>query len=211
MDFAIDKFNPDRLGTITGSSCYILHPDKGDGKAGMTTYAKRLAKERYFQFYDEVSTWEMRHGEMGESWGLAHLQKYYSKDFIQGDFIRDGEFSGTCDAIAPTCGADIKCPTTMDKWLDYLYDGISKQQYHQCQMYMWLFNRPRWIVAAYLIETGFMSDNGLTYPVDESDRMIIFEVERDENWAEKLKINAKFVIETRDGYIDILKNKIKKC
>lgn len=209
MDFAIDKFNPDRLGTITGSACHVLFPDKGDGKAGMTTYAKELAKERYFQFYDEVVTWQMQHGNMGESWGLAHLQKYYSKDFVAGHFVRIGELSSTCDSISPICGADIKCPTSLNKWLDYLYTGISKQQYHQCQMYMHLFDRPKWIVAAYLVETGFMSDNGLSYPVVESDRMIITEVDKEDGWADKMHTNVDFVIKTRDSYIEILKSKIK--
>jgi hypothetical protein len=211
MDFAIDKFHPDRLGKITGSPCHVMFPEKGDGKKGMTTYAKHLAKEQYFQFYDEKKTWQMAHGDMGESFGIAHIQRYYDKKAEQGWFEqKDGVFGGTADGLAPDWGFDIKCPTTMDTWLDYMYDGVSKQQYHQCQMYMYLFNKPKWVIAAYLLETDFMNDNGLTYPIRDADRMILVEVDVEIGWVDKLKESAKFVIETRDGYVELLKSKFPK-
>ena len=50
MEFAIDKFEGDRIGCITGSKCSVLFPDKGDGKVGQTTYAEQLAMQRYFNF-----------------------------------------------------------------------------------------------------------------------------------------------------------------
>lgn len=77
-------------------------------------------------------------------------------------------------------------------------------------MYMYLFGKSRWVVAAYLLETNFMNDNGLSYPVKDADRMIMVEINKEEGWVEKLNEQAKFVIETRDTYVEILKSKFPK-
>jgi hypothetical protein len=75
---------------------------------------------------------------------------------------------------------------------------------------MYLFNKPKWVIAAYLLETDFMNDNGLTYPIRDADRMILVEVDVEIGWVDKLKESAKFVIETRDGYVELLKSKFPK-
>lgn len=204
MELAIDKFHPDRLGTITGSKAYILMPEGGKVVQGMDTYARQLAKEHYFQHYDEVSSWQMEHGSQSESYALAHWRKYINPDLEEGHFTRIGELSGTCDHICDDYIVDSKCPTTMEKWLEYLYDGISKQQYHQGQMYCHLFGRERIIFGAYLCETNRMSDFGLVYPVPESQRLIQVEVVRDPNWADRFLPMAEKVIAMRDAYIQIL-------
>ena len=92
----------------------------------------------------------------------------------------------------------------MEKWLDYLYDGINKQQYHQGQMYCYLFDRPRIIFGAYLCETNRMSDYGLVYPVPEPQRLIRVEVVSDPNWIDKFMPMAEKVIAMRDEYIELL-------
>ena len=204
MELAIDKFHPERLGCITGSKAHILMPESGKVVQGMQTYAKQLAKERYFQHYDEVSSWQMEHGNQSEPYALAHWRKYVNPDLQDGYFKRIGELAGTCDHICDDYIVDSKCPVTMEKWLDYLYDGINKQQYHQGQMYCFLFNRPRIIFGAYLCETNRMSDYGLVYPVPESQRLIQIEVVSDPNWIDKFMPMAEKVIAMRDEYIELL-------
>jgi len=53
MDLANDKFDSQRFGLITGSECHVLFPEKGTGEVGQRTYAKKLANQMYFKFYDE--------------------------------------------------------------------------------------------------------------------------------------------------------------
>ena len=204
MELAVDKFHPERYGHITGSKAYILMPESGKVVEGMRTYAKQLAKERYFQYYDEVSTWQMEHGNQSESYALAHWRKYVNPDLQEGYFKRIGELAGTCDHICDDYLVDSKCPVSMENWLNYLYEGVSKQQYHQGQMYCFLFNRPRIIFGAYLCETNRMSDYGLVYPVPESQRLIQIEVVSDPNWIDKFMPMAEKVIAMRDEYIELL-------
>ena len=52
-----------------------------------------------------------------------------------------------------------------------------------------------------------MSDNGLVYPVKEKDRMIIVGVKKDKGWEPKLQEQLPFVIQMRNKYIEILKEK----
>lgn len=209
MNFAIDKFDEQRFGLITGSAVSVLFPEKGNGKAGQISYAMELAQQRYFQFYDEVSTWQMQHGNNAEGFALAHFQRFINPAAERGYFHKIGEYGGTCDCLCPEYGVDFKCPTSLGKWLEYLYTGISRQQYWQCQMYMWLFNREKWIVAAYLIETNFMADNGLIYPIPEEKRTITVEVKRVENFEEELYIRGQFVLDLRDNYIQQLKQQFQ--
>lgn len=204
MDLANDKFDPERFGLITGSACHVLFPDKGDGKVGMRTYAKQLANNMYFRFYDEHSTWQMQHGNMNEHEAFLYYQTNYDFEIEKGYFVRDGIIGGTSDALGKTYGADFKCPTSLDGWLDYIHVGITKQQFHQAQMYMRLFKKDLWKVCAYLTETEWMVNNGLVYPVPEDKRMIIVEVQKDETWDERLKESALFVIQERDKFYTLL-------
>jgi hypothetical protein len=124
----------------------------------------------------------------------------------------DGNCGGSTDAENPKqkYGIDFKCPTSLNKWLEYLYDGVSNEQFHQCQMYMHLTGYDKWVIAAYLVETQYMVDNGLTYPVAHDKRTIIVEVERDTTWSERLAVIAPKIIAKRDEYVEILKMKFDK-
>jgi len=135
MNFAIDKFTPERFGLITGSRCSPLVPIK-DAQKGMITLAKELAKERYFSYYDEVSSWQMEHGEMGEHWAFEHYKQFYDANVQKGKFGFLGDVGWSPDAELPNYGVDFKCPTTLDNFLSYLTDGISKKEEDQCQLYM---------------------------------------------------------------------------
>ncbi len=209
MNLAIDQFPKERFGLITGSKCSVLFPDRGDGKVGQTTYARTLAKEKFFQFYDESGGRDTEHGKMGEYFALMHFQEHHDSTVEQGIFLMDGECGGSPDAMNTSYGCDWKCPTTLQKWLDYLHDGISKDQLHQCQMYMHLSGLDLWKICPYLIETQFMTDNGLTYPVKEDKRMIVIDVPKDPTWKDKLSESSKFVIEKRNEFIEIYKDKFK--
>lgn len=204
MDLANDKFDIERFGLITGSACSVLFPDKGNGEGGMRTYAKKLANNMYFRYYDEVSTWQTQHGNMNEHEAFLFYQTNYDFNIEKGMWKRDGDFGGTCDSLALKYGIDFKCPCSLEAWLDYIHEGISKQQYNQAQMYMYLFDKPLWKVCSYLTETEWMVQRELTYPVEESKRMIIVEVERSESWVERLYENSEFVIEERDKFYEIL-------
>jgi hypothetical protein len=206
MSFAIDTFHPERFGLVTGSKCSVMFPLKGDGVVGMTTYAKHLANERFFQFYDEKSSWEMDHGKMGQHFATLHYQDYFG-ELQSGRWVKNGDCGGNTDAETETKVIDFKCPTSLKKWLDYLYDPIDKEQKDQLQMYMYLTRKDEAEIAAYLTETQFMTDNGLTYPVPEEKRMIIVKVEKDKTWEERLNEQLPFVITMREKYIQILNNK----
>lgn len=207
MSLAIDTFPKERFGLITGSKCEVLFPDKGDGVIGMNSYAKKLANEMYFQYYDEVQTWQMEHGSMGEHFAFEHYKTYYDDSIVKGEFIQLGDYGGSPDAEVDAYGLDFKCATSLGIWLDYFHKGISKQQMHQAQMYMHLRKKNTWKVCSYLTETQFMNDNGLVYPVPEPKRLIINEVKRDVNWGIRLNDIGPSVISLRDSYIGKLKEK----
>ena len=193
-----------RRGLITGSPCYVLFP-KRSAEKGQITYAKLLAKEIVFGFSDNVTTWQMEHGHMGEVVAMEWFLENVDKEAIKPEFKRKGEFGGSADCITKHYGVDFKCPTSLEKWLEYLTDGISEQQYWQAQMYMFIYDRPKWKICAYLVETNFMSENGLTYPIEDDKRSIEIVVDRLENFEELLLEKSKFVLKKRDEYIDIYK------
>lgn len=211
MNFAIDTFNKERFGLVTGSKCGVLFPLKGDGAKGQETYAKQLAKELFFQTYDEVTSWEMEHGKMAESFAFAHYNERIDNRIEPGEWLRKGDCGGTIDAKIPNVkGVDFKAPTTLEKWLQYLFEGIDKQQECQCRMYMYLTDLPEWEIAAYLTETQKMNDNGLIYPVDEKDRMIRTSVTRNTDWEKALEIQVPSVIAVRDKYVKILEKRFNR-
>ena len=205
MELAIDKFHPDRMGKITGSKCSVLFP-KRSAVVGIDTYARQLASELYFKFYDERGSWQTEHGNLNENEAFHYYQERFSKSIEFGSFHSKGECAGTSDAIDSTMGIDFKCPTTLEMWLSYMYDGISNQQYHQGQMYCYIFDRPKWRFCAYLTETQKMTDFGLTYPVHPDKRMIMVDVEADPVWVSKLEVEAPKLIDLRDKYFEILTN-----
>ena len=204
MNFAIDTFPEERFGLVTGSICTPLFP-KRSAEVGQRNLAKKLANQMYFKFYDEVSTWQMEHGKMAESFAF----NYYFDNFDNielGKWRMDGHIGGSTDAEAETYGVDFKCPTSLEKWLDYMYEGISEQEYNQCQMYMHLSGKDLWKICAYLLETQFMSDNGLVYPVDHTRRMIVVDVHQNPAWVDKLYQNLPKVITMRNEFFETLKH-----
>lgn len=198
-DFA--TFPKKRFGLVTGSKCSVFFPLKGDGKVGQRTYAKTLAKEKFFQFYDEMSSMATEHGKMAEHFAFLHFQEYYNSEIQQGRFIYRDECGGSTDAETDLDVVDFKCPVTLQGWLDYL-DGIDKEQKDQLQMYMWLTGKSGAVIAAYLIETQWMTDNGLVYPVPEEKRMILVPVEKDNTWGDRLLKQLPDFLAIRDEYIE---------
>lgn len=211
MSFAIDTFKAERFGKVTGSKCTVMFPLRGDGKVGQTTYAKQLATQKYFRTYEETDYWQTEHGKMAEHFAFLHYETYIDKRIEKGSWYCKGEIGGTIDAQIPKVkGIDFKCPTSLDKWLDYLYVGIDKDQRDQCQMYMHLTGLDQWEIAAFLIETQKMTDNGLVYPVEEKQRMIICKVEKDPAWAERLEEALPFVVGMRDHFYGVLEKTFGK-
>jgi GTPase SAR1 family protein len=204
---AIDKFDADRMGLVTGSRCGVMFPLKGDAKVGKTTYAKQLAIQKFFKVYDEKSTWQTEHGTMAEVFAIDHYRKFIDDSIEEGRFIKSGECGGTTDAEGKDYGIDCKCPTSLENWLAYLFEDVSKDQFHQCQMYMHLTGKVKWEIAAYLTETQFMTDNGLTYPVPEHQRMIRVSVPRNHEWETALKLVMPFLIQERDKFLNTLKER----
>lgn len=203
MDLAVDRFSPERFGLITGSACHVLFPVRS-AKVGQDTYARKLANEKYFRFYDEQSTWQTEHGNYSEHSAFEYFQRYYNKDIEKGYFVKEGEFGGTSDALCPEFGIDFKCPTTLKAYIDYLYDGISDQQLHQAQMYMHLFKKDYWHIVAYLTETFRMTEMGLTYPIPLDKRMIVVVIKKQHSWIDRLMENSIPLLKDRDMYYNKL-------
>lgn len=204
MNFAIDKFSIERFGLITGSECDVLFTEKGNGEVGKRSYAKKLANQLFFKHYDEKSTRDTEHGDMAEHFAFIHYQQYYGADLKEGRWIKKGYCGGNTDAELSDRVIDFKCPTSLDKWLSYLHDGIDKQQRYQCQMYMYLTGHDLAELCAYLTETQFMNDNGLTYPVPEEKRMIITEVKKNPSFEDSLLAQVPSIIAMRNVYMETL-------
>lgn len=210
MNFAIDTFPKERFGLVTGSKCTVLFPLRGDGKVGQESYAKKLANEMFFNFYDERSTWQTEHGKMAEHFAFMHYERYVGADIKPGRFIQKLYCGGSTDAELSDRGIDFKCPTSLEAWLDYLHETLSKDQIDQCNMYMYLTGLPMWEIAAYLTETQFMNDNGLTYPVSEDKRMIIVSVKKDPTWEARFLAILPSIIAKRNVYLSVLENHFNK-
>ena len=208
MNLAIDTLSSERYGLVTGSRCSSLVPKK-DAQVGMITLAKQLAKEKYFRYWDEVSSWQMEHGNNAEVFAFEHFETYHDKDVKKGEFGFKGDIGWSPDAVCADYGVDFKAPTTLENFLDYLTDGISTYEYNQCQHYMMGLKLDRWLIAAFLIETQRMTDNGLTYPIAHPDRMILVEVKKSDEWQEKFHSNLPFVVGKREEYIEMYKLKFK--
>jgi hypothetical protein len=202
------NFDQKRFGLITGSRCSVLFPKKS-AVVGQQTYAKELARQMFFQFYDDTSTWQTEHGNDMEQFALEHYRERYNSGVQPGMFaMKDDYFGGTCDAICPDRGVDFKCPTTLNNWLNYT-EGIDESQYHQAQMYMYLFDRDKWEIAAFLQETWRMTERGIVYPVPVEKRMIITTVEKEAGWVELLHARGKQLIEMRDDYYNELQKRFE--
>jgi hypothetical protein len=189
-----------RYGLITGSKCHVLFP-KRSAEVGQRTYAKQLAMAKYFKYSDEISTWQMEHGHYAENEAMEWFQSNIDPKAFKPDFISFEEWGGSADCLTENYGVDFKCPTTMEGWLDYLTDGISDQQYWQCQMYMFLYKKPLWKICAFLTETFRMGENGDRYPIAEQNRMISIDVELDVTFEPRLREISPKIIEMRESFI----------
>lgn len=203
-----DILAPNRRGFVTGSRVSVLFPKKS-AEVGQRQYAKQLANERYWGYYDETSTWQTEHGNMNEFHAENHYSQYYGHIGERPKFIADdiNQIGGSPDWVGLDHGCDWKCPTTLQGWLDYIYYPIDDSQYYQCQTYMHLTGLKLWKICAYLTETNRMIDNGIMYPVAEQDRMIIIEVPYLEGFGEMLIERSKPIIKMRDEFIEVLVNR----
>lgn len=208
--FAIDIFDPNRLGKITGSRCTPLFPKKS-AEVGRNTLAKELASELYWGFYDESrGSMHTEHGKFAERSAFEYYREYFDKALYRGKWREKGECGGTTDAETDTYGVDFKCPTSLMGWQKYLFDGIDQDQENQCQMYMYLKGVDKWFIGAYLLETNWMAENGLVYPVPHDKRMILIEVNADYEWRDKLSVAEPEVIALRDKYYSVLEQRFGK-
>ena len=205
-----DILPQERTGLVTGSRVSVLFPKKS-AEVGQRTYAKQLANERFWHYYDQTGTWQTEHGNMNEHLAEQHYFDHHGVFGERPKFIVDleNQIGGSPDWVGSEFGIDWKCPTTLQGWLDYLHDGIDDQQYWQAQMYMHLTGKKLWYIGAYLTETLRMIDNGLTYPVPEKDRMIMVKVEFIPGFSEMLLERVPKVIAMRDQFIEQLKQQFK--
>jgi len=203
-------FDIERFGLVTGSKCSVLFPLKGDGKVGQRTYAKQLANEMFFNYYDEVGSWETEHGKFAEEFAFQYYMDHINRDVKKGSWFKNGECGGTTDALAYDRVIDFKCPTTLKGWLDYIHEPLKKEQRDQLQMYMYLTGKPHAEIAAFLLETDFMSNQGKQYPVPLDKRMIIVQVDKDPGWEKELNVVLPGVIKMRDEFIEQLKTKFPR-
>jgi hypothetical protein len=71
---------------------------------------------------------------------------------------------------------------------------------------MFLYDKPKWLICAFLLETNKMSENGDVYPVPHEKRMIMIEVEREPTWELKLKEISPKITAMRDFFYDKLQD-----
>lgn len=204
-----DLFDPNRFGLITGSKCSVLFP-KRSAEVGQRQYAKELANQMYWKFYDNTNNWQTEHGNLGETSAFEYLQMFYDKNAeYRPNFAKKEFWGGQADCISDKCGYDFKCPTSLKNFLDFIHEDISDEQYHQAQMYMFLYNRDIWYICAYLLETDRMSNEGEIYPVPQNKRMIMIEVKKEIGWEEKLRLITPKIIEMRDTFYNKLKQQFE--
>ena len=208
---AQDIFPSERRGLVTASRCHVLFP-KRSAEAGQRSYALQLAKELYFDHYDEVSTWQMEHGQYNEIWAKEHYEEVTGIIGVKPEFVKKGDAGGGSDFLSNDgqVGVDFKCPTSLEEFLRYHVDGITEQQYHQAQMYSYLYGTESWYICPFLTETNRMSENGLTYPLPKSQRMLFFKVEIEKGWGEKLEERVPKIIEMRDEFIEQFKKQFPR-
>ena len=60
-----DTFDPQRYGLITGSKCSVLFP-KRSAEVGQRQYAKELANNMFFRYYDNSGGRHTEHGNNNE-------------------------------------------------------------------------------------------------------------------------------------------------
>jgi len=124
---SFETFPKERFGLVTGSKCSVMFPLRGDGVVGMTTYAKQLANERFFQFYDEMNSRATDHGKMAEHFAALHYREHYDDSLQEGGWYRNGECGGSTDGETTTKVIDFKCPVTLEGWLYFLYNKLDKK------------------------------------------------------------------------------------
>ncbi len=202
--FAVDIFNPEKLGLITGSRCSPLFPKKS-AEVGRETLAKGLASEKYWGYFDEKrDTSATEHGHFSEKYAMEYYLRHFDSKLERGGWRKKGECGGTTDAEASDYGVDFKCPTTLVKWQSYLFDGLDDDQINQGRWYMYLTGKSKWVMAIHLLETNWMSENGLVYPVPHDQRMILIDVLPDAEWLEKLQPAVDDVVSRREKYYNKL-------
>lgn len=205
------KFAAERAGLITGSKCSILFPTGTTTGKGMATYAKELAQQKFFQFYDVTRSWQTEHGEINETGGAELYAETFNVTLDRPPFAWDPlhQLGGTGDFVCGfEYGIDIKSPTTLANFVNYHYEDLDKDQIHQGRMYAHLYQVPRWFIVAYLQETERMIEAGDQYPIPYGPkRLIVKEVPMVPGWAELLQERAKPLITQRDQYVEILKRK----
>lgn len=200
-----DILPSNRRGLITGSRVSVLFPKKSS-EVGQRSYAKQLANEMYFGYYDNTSTWQTEHGNLNENQAELHYKHFFGEIGERPEFICDepNQLGGSPDWVGLDYGIDWKCPTSLNHWLDYLHEGIDEQQYYQAQMYMALTGKKLWKVCAFLTETTKMIDFGIEYPVPMEQRMIVTDVKLEEDFHERLLIRAPKVIQMRNEFLNKL-------
>jgi hypothetical protein len=205
-----DTFDPQRYGLITGSKCSVLFP-KRSAEVGQRQYAKELANNMFFRYYDNSGGRHTEHGNNNEYNAWEHYVQHHDQTAVyQPDFKRVDFWGGQADCVSDTAVVDFKCPTSLGGWLDFMHEPISSDYYYQGQMYMMLYDKPKCIFAAYLIETTWMETIGQSYPVPEHQRMILVEVTREEGWKEKLEAITPKIIAMRDEFYNKLKTQFNE-
>ena len=159
--------------------------------------------QRVFHHYDEIGTWQTEHGQYAEHEALQHARTYWNAKLEKPKFIANGLFGGSPDAVADDFGCDFKCPTSMQKWLEYAIEKVSPQQHYQCQMYMMLTGFDTWFIYAYLTETVRMGEFGLTYPVEPKNRAIKIPIEFDPMFPEQLQERTELFMPIVETYIEL--------
>ena len=196
-----------RWGKFTASEFHklVAYQDKDELPKGGQTYARQKAVELLTECKPD------NYVSPAMQWGIDHeheaLDAFIAQTGLAVEACKDGQqfvtlgdsVGGTPDGVIPSIlsGVEIKCPqsaTHLD-YLDHVTDAsslklVAPEYYWQCQGLMMLTGAETWFFVSY--DPRFL---------DDSLRLHIATIERDEDDIDRLKRRLDLAIEARDAIV----------
>lgn len=178
---------------------------KGELSKTCQSYIKQLVKEDLFNYKSEISTKPMDKGITMEKESIELYNEVYTKFYVKNETRLTNDFiTGECDIDGKDVIIDIKSSWSLETFPAAPSDIDSKSYEWQLRGYMWLYGKPKAVLAYCMVSTplDLLSDwdNSKIHIVDEIDpvlRVTVVKFERDELKEQEIK---ERVIECCDFY-----------
>ena len=188
-----------RAGRFTSSRIVELMGIKALGKTG-ETYALEKAIEYFIEPSedDNYVSFDMHRGIDLEPLAFAKFKEIKEKEFLQvspGGFIPYGDDTGTTPDgfVSDDAVVEMKCPKKETFFRVVLTGEIDKKYYAQMQHQMYCTGRSKAYYFVYFIQDG-------------EELWHCIEVERDEDFIEKMVTRIAEAVVIRDTFIEQIKN-----